>query len=124
MTDLPGPPQNATEALLMQEVRQHIKSQKHPIDAVLKSLGNPQIVAAVLNAPSFLSGLSETEFNLVREKARRELHPEQCAIQEQLRKAINDLREGVEAARRLLRERCQVPAPVPMLGSRETEAVA
>jgi hypothetical protein len=61
-----------------------------------------------LNAPAFLSGLSDAEFKVVRERARAALHPEQVQMQQQLTKSLEELRAGVAAAKRMLLERCEV----------------
>jgi hypothetical protein len=59
-------------------------------------------------APACLSGLSDTEWNVLRDRARTTLHPEQAQMQQQLAKSLDDLRGGIEAARRMVRERCQM----------------
>jgi hypothetical protein len=64
----------------------------------------------VLTAPAFLSGLSEAEFKVVRERARTALHPTQAHMQAQLGKALGELREGVAATKRALVERCRMTA--------------
>ena len=69
---------------------------------------DPRILSTILNAPPFLSGLSDTEFNLVRDRARTALHPEQVQMQRSLRKALEELREGVAATKRMLLERCEM----------------
>ena len=108
MTDLPKPPTGIADVTLAQEIRQYVRSGQSPIDAVVKSISDPRVLGAILNAPPFLSGLSETQFNLIRERARVTLHPEQTKMQEQLNKALAELREGVQATRRMLFERCDI----------------
>jgi hypothetical protein len=95
-------------AILAQEIRQYISDQKSPIDFAAKSMTDPRVLSAILNAPAFLSGLSDTEWKLVRERARTALHPEQAQMQEWLMKARDELREGVEATKRMLLERCEM----------------
>jgi hypothetical protein len=63
---------------------------------------------ATLTAPAFLSGLSDAELNVVRERARIALHPEQAQMQQHLGKSLDDLRGGLDAARGMVRERCQM----------------
>jgi hypothetical protein len=108
MTDLPPPPSSVADVSLAKEVRAHIKRQKSPIDFVIGSMSDPRVLGPVLNAPAFLSGLSDTEWNLVRSRARAALHPAQVEMQGLLTKALDDVREGVAAAQRLLMERCEV----------------
>jgi hypothetical protein len=115
MTALPQPPTSFADALLAQEIRQDIKQSRHgqktplDVDAVVS---DRRILGAVLNAPARLSGLTETELNVVREKARIALHPDQHQLQQHLRKAVDDLREGLNATRRAVRERCELPEPL------------
>ena len=66
------------------------------------------MLGAILNAPTVLSGLSDTEFNLVRERARAALHPEQAQMQKSSMKALDEVREGVAATKRVLLERCGI----------------
>jgi hypothetical protein len=108
MVDLPKQPDNLFDVMLAQEVRAHVARQKSPIDFVRKQMADPRVLGAVLNAPAFLSGLGDAEFNHVREQARRALHPEQDEQQTKLRKAIEELRAGVEACRRLVLQRCEL----------------
>ena len=108
MTDLPQPPTAVADVMLAQEIRQHIRRQKSRIDVVMKSISDPRMLGAILTAPASLSGLSDTEWNVVRERARTALHPEQAQMQQELAKSLDDLRGGVEAARRMVRERCQM----------------
>ena len=108
MADLPQPPTEVADVMLAQEIRQYIRGQKSPIDVAMKSISDPRMLGAILGAPSFLSGLSETEIDVVRERARIALHPAQTEMQKQLKKALDDLREGTAATRRTVLERCQM----------------
>lgn len=112
MTDLPQSPTAVADVMLAQEIRQHIRRQKSRIDVAIKSMSDPRMLGAILTAPACLSGLSDNEWNVVRERARAALHPEQAEMQKQLAKALQDLRGGVEAARRMVRERCQMSQDV------------
>lgn len=60
----------------------------------------------MLTADAFLSGLSDTEHNVAREKARVALHPTPVEVQAKLKMALDELRTGVEAAKRMVLERC------------------
>jgi hypothetical protein len=42
------------------------------------------------------------------DRARKSLHPAQAEMQELLRKALDDLQEGVAATKRAVLERCQL----------------
>jgi len=108
MVDLPQAATSVADVMMAQEVRAHVKQQKSPIDFVLKSLADPRVIGVVLNAAPYLSGLSDAAWNVVRERARAALHPEQQQMQQHLTKALDDLRKGVEAARRMVLERCDL----------------
>lgn len=111
MTDLPQPPAAVADVMLAQEIRAHIRRQKSRIDVAVKSISDPRMLGAILTAPACLSGLSDAEWNLVRERARAALHPEQSEMQKQLRKSLEDLRGGIEGAKQMVRERCQIAEP-------------
>lgn len=64
--------------------------------------------ALPLRDSGILSSLSNTELALVRERARAALHPAQADMQSKLAKALEELRQGVAATERLLRERCEL----------------
>jgi hypothetical protein len=108
ITDLPQPPTAVADVMLAQEIRQHIRRQKSRIDVVMRSIPDPRMLGAVLTAPAVLSGLSDAEWNVVRERARTALHPQQAEMQQQLAKSLDDLRAGLKAASRMVRERCQM----------------
>lgn len=107
MTDMPQPPTGAAD-MPGREIRNHIRQQKSPIDFVMKRLSNPRVLAAVLSEEAFLSGLTDAELNVVRDRARKTLHPQQADMRDKLAKALTELREGVEAARRVVLERCEM----------------
>jgi hypothetical protein len=56
MTDLPQPPTAVADVMLAQEIRQHFRSQKFPIDLAVKSMSDPRMLGAILNAPAYLVG--------------------------------------------------------------------
>ncbi len=88
-----------------QELRQHIARQASPIDFVMNNLNDPRVVGAVLHAPSFLSGLNAEAHNLIRDRARTSLHPDQVRHRQEAEAALAELKKGVEAARRMVLER-------------------
>jgi hypothetical protein len=64
-----GVPKDAMEAQIGGEIRAHIVRSENPAMAALKLKANSQAIAAVLGAPSFLSGLSEEEASAFRAQA-------------------------------------------------------
>jgi hypothetical protein len=65
--DLPQPSTSYADVALAQEIRQCVRGQKSPIDVAVKSM-------------------RDTEFNLVRERARTALHPEQVQMQKSFKR--------------------------------------
>jgi hypothetical protein len=108
MVELPKPTTNAVDFMLEQEIRGYVNEQKSPLDFILKSISDHRALSAVLNAPPYLSGLSDTEWNMVRERARVALHPEQSEMQQWLKKALSEVQGGVAAAKRAVLERCEM----------------
>jgi hypothetical protein len=93
-----------------QEIRSYVRSLKSPVDFIFKHLTDRRILSAVLTSPPFLVGLTDVEYDAARERARTTLHPVQADMQAKLTKALSELREGVEAAQRLLLERTEMRA--------------
>lgn len=108
MADLPKPTSNVIEFMMEQELRGHIGKQKSPFEFILRSIADRRILSAVLNAPPCLSGLLDTEWGTVREKARTMLYPQEAEMQQWLKKAVSEVQEGGAAARRALMERCGI----------------
>jgi hypothetical protein len=108
MVQLPKPTSNMVDFMLEQEIRGHVSEQKSPIDFVLKSIADQRVLGAVLNVPPYLSGLTEPQWNVVRERARAALHPQQSEMQDWLKKAMAEVQEGVAAATRMILERCEM----------------
>ncbi len=108
MTDLPKPPSDIASVALAQEIRSHIKQTKSPIDFSMSHIGNAVVLSAIVNAPHFLSGLTETEQKVVHEKAVVALHPQQYEMIKDLQAAQEDLIKAHAAARRVVAERCGV----------------
>lgn len=127
MVELPKPTNNPVDFMLEKEIRSYVSKQKSSIDFVIKSMSDQRVLSAVLNAPPYLSGLSDIEWNVVRERARAALHPRQSEMQQWLKKALAEVKEGMAAAKRMLLERCELREDddgqfrgirVPMAGAR------
>jgi len=125
MVALPSPPKDATEMTLALAVAEHLKVQKHPASWLLDhGLADARVLQPAMHLPRFLTGLSAAELGVIREKARRALHPVQAQHQDDLKRALADLRSGVEATRRLLRERCHIPTPTSVPDHKQSEPAA
>jgi hypothetical protein len=106
--ELPKPATNVVDFLTEQEIPAHINKQRSRLNFVLKAITDQRLTSAVLNAPSYLSGLNDVEWNVVRERARAALHPQQSKMQQWLKKALAEVREGLAATKRMLLERCEM----------------
>jgi hypothetical protein len=102
MDTLPTPPTTVADVALAEEIRRHIASRPSPIDFVTKSINDTRVLGAVLHAPGFLSGLGDAEYNLVKSRAKHAAHPEQVNGIERMTKAVEELRQGVAAAERMI----------------------
>jgi hypothetical protein len=69
--------------------------------------GDARILGAVLHAPGFLSGLGDAEYNLVKSRAKQAAHPEQVNGIRLMIKALDELRNGVAAAERMILTRTE-----------------
>lgn len=120
MTALPEPPSTNVDIAMQQEIRSHIRGLKSPIDFVMKSISDPRTLAAVLTAPAYLSGLTETEHGVVKQRARAAFHPDLDQHQKWLASSLDDLKEGVAETQRLIMERCDLKPEQPKLVPVET----
>ncbi len=95
------PPEDHTEAVLHAQVREKVAGLKENKLAFLqKNAADPVVAAALLSAPPFLSGLSETELALLRiECEKKFLGPEIVEAKASVEKALADLQRGERAAK-------------------------
>ncbi|RWC92300.1 MAG: hypothetical protein EOS72_01915 [Mesorhizobium sp.] len=107
MVDVPKPPSSIAEVALAQELRTHGRAQQSPIGFVLNHLNDGRLVGAVLNAPGFLSGLEGEGLNVVRDRARSALHPEQVKHRKEAEEALEVLGKGIAAAQRMILARTE-----------------
>jgi hypothetical protein len=108
MRDLPSPPTTYAEVALASEIRNWLSEQPSPIDSAMKLISSdPRVLGAILSAPAVLSSLSPAEFELVRSRAKQALFPAQIAMEADLLKARNAVREASAATKRLLLARTE-----------------
>ena len=67
-----------------------------------------RIHPAVYKGPFVSSGLSDVEFDVVKQRARTALPPDPADMHEKLTKALGELRGGLASCQRLLLERCEM----------------
>lgn len=107
MVDLPKPPTGIAEVALAQELRAHVRAQENPTGFVLNHLDDGRVVGAVLHAPGFLSGLKDEDLNVIRDRARSALYPEQVQRRKEAEEALEALRKGIAAAQRIILARTE-----------------
>ena len=86
-------------------MRELLNTVRHPGNA---GLSDSRVLGAVLNAPAFLSGLGDEHLNVIRDRACEALHPAQTEKHRWLRKALDEVRNGVQATKRAVLERTGV----------------
>jgi hypothetical protein len=101
-----GKPKDATEAQLATEIRAHIAGQESPIMAALKLKSDPKVIAAVLEAPSFLSGLSDEEASTLRAQALAS--SEQQREVDEITKGVGVCKSAVKSAAAMISARANV----------------
>ena len=107
---MPIAPTEVADVLMAQELRAHVAKQKKPkpIDFLLKRKNDACLVAAVMHAPAYLSGLSDEEKNLFIREAEIALFPGASGDKNALLKALDQLRSGVKKAERMIGDRAQL----------------
>lgn len=108
MVELPKPTTNSIDFLMEQEIRTYVRRHKARLHVALRLITDQRALSAIINAPSYLSGLTDVEWNVVRQRARAALHPQQAEMQQCLNKALAEVRSGLTAAKRMLLERCEL----------------
>jgi hypothetical protein len=67
--NFPARPIEVADVAMAAEIRAHVARQERPIDSVLKTISDLRILGALIHAPAVLSGLSEEQLTLVRNRA-------------------------------------------------------
>jgi hypothetical protein len=67
--------------------------------------GDPAIASAILTAPTFLSGLSDTEVAMVRHKVEQHVPTEIIEARERTAKALRELEQGWQRAQDVIGQR-------------------
>ena len=75
------------------------------MDFVAKHAGDPRVVAAVLGAPAFLSGLTDADINIVKTQVAKRVAPEIAECKAETMRALQDAETGWRAAIRQISER-------------------
>jgi hypothetical protein len=111
------PPEDAADIALAQEIRTWLRSlpPDERTDAVgrLVNKGDVTALRAVLTAPSYLTGLDETELAYIRDDAAKAADPERYRTLQSLRKAGEVAERAVEGVARYLHQEATAAPPPP-----------
>ena len=75
------------------------------VEFVMKHAHDPRVVAAVIGAPAFLSGLSAADINVLKTQIANRFAPETAAAKEATMKALGQVESGWRAASREIANR-------------------
>lgn len=107
--DAVKPPGSPAEVALYAEIRQHMRMQGgNPFEFFKKHAADERVASAVLSAPAFLSGLTDTEFNHLKNEAESRINPTARGTMNELSKALEHLEAGIKSAERMIATRCQL----------------
>jgi len=107
MTALPGSPEGA-DVHVAAEIRAVLRSKPEPEKFARELLSDAKTMGSILNAPAFLSGMSEEALERLRTAALLALHPDEIAEVEQLEAAERHARDAVELARERIAKRAGI----------------
>jgi hypothetical protein len=100
------PPTNVAEAVVYSEIRAHLAAMKgSKLGFVEQHVSDPRVASAVLGAPPFLSGLSQTEVAMVKNKVEQHVAPGIAEARDATLKAMQQAEHGWERAMAKIGER-------------------
>jgi hypothetical protein len=105
MTVLPATPTSAAEIALAAEIRAAVRAKPEPEKFAFEHRTDPKLVAAVLGAPAFLSGLTPEAVDRIRDIALRSLHPAEVEEISALEAAEMVAAQAVQHARERIAKR-------------------
>ena len=106
--DIPKPPSGVWEVSLQAEIRFHMAAKPDPLLWAMNNRTDPRVVAAVTNAPAFLSGLTDEQFNIFLAQAATALWPDDEATRTQNLNAVEVAETAVGEAIRIIADRGQL----------------
>ena len=102
----PQIPASIGESVQLSEIRSYISVMKgNRVDFVAKHASDPRVVAAVLGAPAFLSGLIDADINIVRSQVAKRVAPEIAVAKDATLKALLETEAGWRTAIRQISDR-------------------
>lgn len=107
-TPLPKTPATAAEIVIASDIRRHIAGQENPSHAAWKLSSDPRVIAAILQAPSFLSGLTDEDVANIRNAAVKAAHPDQVREIAEIENALRVCQKAIASAQRKIAQRANM----------------
>jgi hypothetical protein len=101
----PKAPESVGDAMIQAEIRSHLASLKAGERMAFIDSHASEVAAAVLSAPSFLSGLTPAELGVARQRIEVRADPGIAAAKADTTRALADAEAGVRNAIRQISER-------------------
>lgn len=101
-------PTDSHAAGLQAEIRAMLRARENPITFAMAHRGDPAMAGAILNAPAYLSGLSDEQWSAFSEAAESSLSPEVVGQQREVEGALQVARKAIEQAKTIVAERGQL----------------
>jgi len=99
-------PTNFAEAMVHAEIRAHLAAMKGgKLGLVEQHISDPRVASAVLGAPSFLRGLTDTEIAIVHKKAEQHVAPKIAEARDATLKSMEEAEKGWQRAKDKIGER-------------------
>ena len=101
----PKSPEGVSDAMVHAEIRSHLAAMKSAERLNFIDAHASEVAAAVLTAPSFLSGLTPAELGVVRQRIEARANPEIAAAKQATTRALSEVEAGWRAAVRQISDR-------------------
>jgi hypothetical protein len=103
---VPEQPTTLAESVQLSEIRAHVAGIKdNRVGFITKHADDPRVVAAVLGAPAFLSGLTDAEMGVVKSEIAKRVNPKLAASKDEALSALADVERGWRNASNQIRSR-------------------
>ncbi len=105
---LPSAPTSVADVQLAAEIREHVARQEKPDSFVLVHAADERVVAAVLSAPAFLSGMKDEHLAILERAILNKLHPDRTEYRDTLQRALGVCEQAIKQAQRLIVDRAKM----------------
>ena len=100
------PPATIGESVQLSEIRSYLSAMSdNRVNFVAQHVHDPRVIAAVLGAPAFLSGLTEADVGILKAQIAKRVAPEVAEAKTETVRAMQDAEAGWRAAIRQISER-------------------